>query len=399
MKKALLMLTGGRGVPDMLVVKYLKPDIIFNLTTETGLRNAEHLKKLVEEKFHCIMEILPPIHLSSETDEEAEQEIKDACNQALQKEPEAEWIMHFTSAPKIVGIYAHDVARDHKIPYWFLETSGKKVVSMVTASPVNCDTLFKASVEEYMNAYGRVHERTKSEKYRELAESLYPVAKLLIQDSIATQLLLQEVRKSTKEQEEQKDPQLLEILIKAQAEKLIQQLYARSIFTNIKQTKEGFHCTISDFDHREFLKGDWLEIYVWREAKEAGFADDCQWSYKITAKLPSNELDLALTYNAQLLVAECKSGRRPFQVEYLYKLHSIADLVGNNYVQLIFITSIPRPKENDIYNFEMFNNFCQQADVRRIRVVTGDELPQIGSILREVMRVDKTDVPVQHGVH
>src|SRR5712692_9232150 len=137
MKKALLLLTGGRGVPDMLVVKYLKPDIIFNLTTETGRGNAENLKKLAEEKFHCTMEILPPIHLSSETDVEAEQEIKEACIQALQREPEAEWTMHFTSAPKIVGIYAHDVARDHKIPYWFLETSGKKVVSMVTVSPVN----------------------------------------------------------------------------------------------------------------------------------------------------------------------------------------------------------------------------------------------------------------------
>lgn len=399
MKKALLMLTGGRGVPDMLVIKYLKPDIIFNLTTETGLRNAENLKKLAEEKFHCYMEILPPIHLSSETDVEAEQEIKEACIQALQREPEAEWIMHFTSAPKIVGIYAHDVARDHKIPYWFLETSGKKVVSMVTVSPVNSDTLFKASVEEYMNAYGRVHEETKSEEYRELAESLYPVAQLLIQDSVVTELLLQEVRRASKEQEEQKDAKLLEISVDRQAEGLIKQLHASGIFTDVKQTAQGLHCTIADFDKREFLKGDWLEVYVWAKAKEASFADDCQWGYKIAAKLPSNELDLALTYNAQLLVAECKSGKSPFQVEYLYKLHSIADLVGSNYVQLIFITSIPRPKENDKRNFEKFNNFCQQADVRRIRVITRDELLQIGSILREVMRVDKTDVPAQHGVH
>lgn len=393
------MLTGGRGIPDMLVVKYLKPDIIFNLTTETGRGNAENLKKLVEEKFHCTMEILPPIRLSSETGVEAEQEIKEACIQALQREPEAEWTIHFTSAPKIVGIYAHDVARDHKIPYLFLETSGKKVVSMVTASQVNCDTLFEASVEEYMNAYGRVHEETKSDEYRELAESLFPVAQILIQDSVATQLLLQEVRRGSREQEEQKDAKLLEISVDRQTEGLIKQLHTYGIFTDVKQTIQGLHCTIADFDKREFLKGDWLEVYIYAKAKEADFADDCQWGYKITAKLPSNELDLALTYNAQLLVAECKSGRKPFQVEYLYKLHSIADLVGNNYVQLIFITSIPRPKENDLYNFEMFNNFCQQADVRRIRVVTGDELPQIGSILRDVMRVDKIDTPVRHGVH
>ena len=58
MTKALLLLTGGRGVPDMLVVKYMRPDIIFNITTPQGLKAAQSLKDFVSRQFQCHMEIV-----------------------------------------------------------------------------------------------------------------------------------------------------------------------------------------------------------------------------------------------------------------------------------------------------------------------------------------------------
>ncbi len=91
MTKALLLLTGGRGIPDMLVVKYLRPDIILNLTTVQGLKAAQSLKDFVDRHFHLQMEILPTI------DPYDEQGIKDACKEALQLYPKADWIIHFTS--------------------------------------------------------------------------------------------------------------------------------------------------------------------------------------------------------------------------------------------------------------------------------------------------------------
>src|SRR5579875_2777251 len=146
MTKALLLLTGGRGIPDLLVVKYLHPDVILNLTTTQGLKTAQSLKSFVENHFDCQLEILPTI------DPYDEQNIKSACKAALQCYPGAEWIIHFTSSPKVVGIYAHDIAREYNIPYWFLDTDGKQVISLVreNSDDINCDKLYKVTVEEYI---------------------------------------------------------------------------------------------------------------------------------------------------------------------------------------------------------------------------------------------------------
>lgn len=381
MTKALLLLTGGRGVTDMLVVKYLRPDVVFNLTTTVGLKDAAKLQKLVQAEYGCKMEILSPI------DPYSEQEIKRACSDILQKRPDAEWIIHFTSSPKIVGIYAHDVAREHDIPYWFLDTGGKKVISLVKEIPVDTEQLFQAYVEEYMGAYGRTYEIPKSLTYRKKAESWYPLAKMLAHNAEATQLLLNGVRSTTS----------LDIAVDKQTEQLIRQLSTHDpdFLTIRESTTDKLQCTISSNDIRDFLLGDWLEVYVWQEAIRAKFANDCHWGYKIVADLPSNELDVVLTYNARLLIAECKTrnSKRPFDTDDLYKLHSIADLVGGNYVRQIFVNSHPRPATKN----ESFDNFCQQADLRHIRVVTGEQLPDIGNILRQEMGVEKSRLLPTYG--
>jgi len=362
-KKALLLLTGGRGVPDMLTMKYLRPDITFIITTSQSLRDAKNLKEFSRSHFHCDIEVLPTI------DPFDEQQIKERCVEALSREPDAEWIMHFTGSPKVVGIYTHDIARERGIPLLFLDTSGERVVSLIKDYSIDSKRLFKASVEEYMRAYGRTYEIPKSAIYRKQAESWYDISQVLAQQPEITQALLAGFRGNN----------TLAAKISAQAEPLLQQLASFGALTITSRTTDTIECNIRDNDTLEFLKGDWLEVYVWKEAINAGFADDCQWGYKIVAELPSNELDLALTYKARLLLAECKTSRNPFETDHLYKLHSVAELVGGNYVRQVFVTNCPRPKTSN----ESFDNFCRQADVRHIFVVTGEQLTDIGQLLKQ----------------
>lgn len=164
---------------------------------------------------------------------------------------------------------------------------------------------------------------------------------------------------------------------------LLEQLETMDALTIESIQEENVMYTIKSSNMQEFLQGDWLEIYVWHEAIEAGFANDCQWGYKIQADLPSNELDVALTYKARLLIAECKTLSKPFNPEFLYKLHSVADLVGGNYVRQIFITNHTKPIDKN----ESFENFSQQAAIRRTFVVTGEQLPEIKEILRQQIDV------------
>ncbi len=98
---------------------------------------------------------------------------------------------------------------------------------------------------------------------------------------------------------------------------------------------------------------------------------------------------MALTYKARLLIAECKTSRNPFETDHLYKLHSVAELVGGNYVRQVFITNCPRPKTNN----ESFDNFCRQADVRHIFVVTGEQLTGIGPLLKQQIGAAGSSLP------
>ena len=369
MTKALLMLSGGRSLPDLLVLKYLRPDVAINITTTQGRANARYFQQFSQAHFGLTMEVPPAINPFNE------QEIKNACRAALQCLPGAEWTMHITTSPKIVGIYAHDIAREYGIPCWFLDTDGKQVVSLVKQSEkVDNERFFKVTVEEYMQAYGRTYEIPKPPAYRQMAESWYATASALAHEPDATQLLLKAIR------EARQDP--LAIAMDVQTEQLIQQLAALGVLSITGKSAYRLNCTIANSEHLEFLKGDWLEVYVWTETIKARFADDCQWGYKIRTELPANELDLVLTYNARLLIAECKTSKDPFATDHLYKLHSVADLVGGNYVRQVLITNCLQPKRKN----NQFDNFTQQAKLRRISVITGEQLPEVSALLQQEIK-------------
>jgi hypothetical protein len=363
MKRALLLLTGGRSLPDMLVIKYLRPDIILNLTTKQGLRQAEEFKKLLSEKLSIEMEVLPTINPFSE------QEIKDACRAALMHYPGADWIMHFTTSPKIVGMYGYEIAHEFNIPYWFVDTEGEQILYFIRGSEVDTNQFFKATVEEYMLSYGRIFVVPKGESYRLKAEAWYPVARLLAENPQEAEVFLKAIR----------GVEVLNITVNVQASSLVEKLVALNALTIVNTSTTDLHCRIRNASMLKFLKGDWLEVFIWREAVNAGFADDVQWGYKIVADLPSNELDVVLSHKARLLIAECKASNRPFNPDHLYKLHSVADLVGGNYVRQVFITHIVTD-END----EGFNSFCEQARIRRTKVITGEMLLEAGSIFKDL---------------
>jgi hypothetical protein len=224
-----------------------------------------------------------------------------------------------------------------------------------------------------MGSYGRTYEIPKSLAYRKKAEGWFPIAKAMAQNPQLTEIFLKAIRGKKK----------LDIQVSEQAEQLLQELEYLGVLTigNRPPFRASIECSIRDEEMLDFLNGDWLEVYVWTEAAKAGFADDCQWGYKIVADIPSNELDLTLTYKARLLIAECKTSGKPFNNDYLYKLHSVADLVGGNYVRQVFITHYPRPENKD--EKEKFENFCQQASIRRVSVIMGDQLLNIGTLLQQ----------------
>jgi len=142
--------------------------------------------------------------------------------------------------------------------------------------------------------------------------------------------------------------------------------------------------------------GDWLEVYVWHQTNLARFADDCRWGYSLVKEehhsQTSNggkhklylELDLAVMYHAQLVIAECKSVEKPFEIDkpfrgqsgYLRDIDAVAHVLGRTYVGKVFITNQPGKGQS----YEIFK---RHAHDRNIIVVTREELPKVGEILKE----------------
>ncbi len=91
----------------------------------------------------------------------------------------------------------------------------------------------------------------------------------------------------------------------------------------------------------------------------------------------TKEFDLALIYNAQLLVAECKAEQNPYIARrgHLHKLQAKANVLGGSYVCKLFITN--QPAGGDSYS-----SFCEQARQYKV-VVTAETLPDIAQILKK----------------
>jgi hypothetical protein len=148
----------------------------------------------------------------------------------------------------------------------------------------------------------------------------------------------------------------------------------------IDETDEMPVCCFSSHDSTQFLAGDWLVYYVWHEIIKVGFADDCQWGFSVIInKQTVFEIDIALTYNTQLLVVECCTSQNVFrQANHLTKLDSIAYLVGGSYVNKVLVT-------NQLRTGDSYKSFYEQANLRKIIVVTKEDLPNVGSILKREM--------------
>jgi Card1-like, endonuclease domain len=142
----------------------------------------------------------------------------------------------------------------------------------------------------------------------------------------------------------------------------------------------GISCAFTSKNAARFLgKGDWLELYVWSKIKihQPKFADDYQWGYVIKSTA-ENELDVVLTYNSQLIFVECKTDENPFsqKTKYLDGSNNKAAMLGGSYVTKIFVTNASKTMEG-------YENFKEQARLREIVIVTGEDLSNIGRILEK----------------
>ena len=368
-------------MPDVLALFYTQPHIIVVITSEEGWAGEKAFVDIAKGRpRHEFLDFVR--NVNAYKFDECERACDKTAYEIVQKAyPDAnyhlEWVFAIGSAPKITGIAAYEVAKKRGIPCLVVDTLHEKVVSLVkdveTDVDVNEQELFHPDVPNYMRIQRRTYriDNEKIANYRATVEGWGHIAQELA--------LSPETPSFTDTMRDKKAGTLVPLPPELIGSPLILALEKYGLL-EVKPNIQGETCC--SFKSSQAAKfagtGDWLEIFVWHEAKKAGFADDCQWGYKIIDGTAENELDLALTYNAQLLIGECKTDYNPFKGKrsYLDTLDSNAHLLGGNFVTKIFITNQPKTREG----YESFN---EQADKRRIVVLTAEDLPTIREHLKE----------------
>lgn len=374
-KVALLILVGGRQTANVLTALHLQPDVIVPIASQEALQEGDAWSQVKDSLKQICPNGLEEPALVDAFDIE---QIRRKCREAVGRNNDAQWYFNLTCASKIMGFGGLEVAKECSASAWYLDTITRRVVTLVGEPPES--NLFKLSVEKYLSGYGRgcIAPDEPSEKLITFAKQLAqrPIDAMKFRDSMRNSGFNSVGRNQAKTGRLTSQARFMSAIFEQSKE--------AGLLEAFSQSNGYYEITVTGNDLYCFLDGDWLEVYVYAEAQEANCFDDKKMNITIPGVSGTNNLDLAVTHSASLMIAECKT-EKDFKTEHLDKLSSIANLVGGNYVGRMFITS-KVVNANNRDEKRSFNDFCEQAKTRRVIVITGDRLKDLKRVFQSEVK-------------
>jgi hypothetical protein len=372
---ALLILIGGRQTPNVLSAQFLRPDIIAPIASREAMRPGE-----AWEKVRRVLEQLSPRVLDPHTVDAFDlNDIREQCAAAIGRFPDARWVCNITCATTIMSIGAYEVGRMRNASVWYFDTAGRRVVTLA-GQPPDGDP-YRLSVENYLQIYNRAAQPTPPPPVSWVA-----LARQMAQAPDEAIEFREILRRANADARFTQPRRLAVLSLTPTMVQWCEQAQAAGFISAIHQHSNHHEILQADGAFWDFVNGAWLEIYAWDAAQRAGCFDDCRPGIEIPAQgglSPMNQIDLAATHAASLLIAECKTEARPFRTEHLDQLRAITSMIGGSFVGALFITARSQHKADA----QALAAFRAQAHARQIVVVTGDQLNQLPDILtREATR-------------
>ncbi|HVB24672.1 MAG TPA: DUF1887 family CARF protein [Ktedonobacteraceae bacterium] len=394
MTKALLTLFGGRSfLPTALLVIHEKPNIVVAISSKQSHDDLPQLKQAID-KFQNELEFTCHLETPEGVDAFDVNKIQQLCENAISQHLDAEWIFDITGGTSLMSIAAYEAARKSKetintsINCWYLNTAQTRVISLV--GKMQNKRIFQISVDGYAAAYKHTlqagtFEGLQNSKRKDWFQFAQRLGKNPSDIS-----LLKTVMNKIIDRPGINNPRFYTIPdVSDETFALLEEAQLVGLLSLLsKEASDSLSFRLTHLQDK-FLNGAWLEAYVWDEAcklyDETGqqlLFDDCKWNQSLDGDT-NNELDVAMTYKAQLIIAECKTGERgTFAPDTLYKWDSVANSFGGKFVGKLLITSLQTPPETERGQFQSFKDFLARAHSKSIVVVTAEKLPVIGEILK-----------------
>lgn len=384
-KHALLILIGGRQIPNILTAQYLNSDFIVPIASHEAMadgREWSRIKGSLEQICpHGVID--PTLYPEFCVDAFDLKQVKKAVRAALKMYPEALWVFNVTCATTIMSIGAYEVGKKRSDSIWYLDTLTRRVVTLAGQAPET--NLYNLKIPAYMAAYGRDTKTYTSEPTQE--EIAF--AQFLSEHPAEAMHFRTALEKANANRGPQYESRTITLrnVSGMMRDFCIYAQKAGMLTSLVENPEKSLCCELPNNKFWKFFEGTWLEIYAWSCARDTRVFDDYCINLCIPTSNPlessSNEIDLAITYSASLLIAECKCEKNPFQTEHLTKLRAVANMIGGNFVGCVFIAAqVSSEFPGDKNKHGTFDHFCSQARAHQIVVVPGEELKDLQMILQ-----------------
>ena len=189
MKKALLILFGGRIMPNVLTILNEEPDLVIPIISIDEEKNFERFEKGIKTLFS---EKQRPFDWKKNWDASFKvkafdlEDIKEKCLQAIHEHPGYEWIFNITSATTIMSMGAYEAAKECiaqaiSVSCWYLDTAHTSVVRLIGKE--RDSSIFDISLDDYVAVHNRRLENSVWQKPRaDIEKQWLPFADFLIEN-------------------------------------------------------------------------------------------------------------------------------------------------------------------------------------------------------------------------
>ncbi|WP_298820639.1 Card1-like endonuclease domain-containing protein [Chloroflexus sp.] len=370
---ALLLLIGGRQTPNILSAQFLRPQIIAPIASQQALQPGREWDKVKPILKQLSSQLLSPQAVNAFD----LNDVQTACTTIMQQYHDMHWICNITCATTIMSIGAYEAGKACQASIWYFNTNGRQVVVLAGQAPQG--NPYRLSVADYLQIYGRIVKPSEPP-----AQSWIDLAWILAgtPDEV---LDFRELLRQAKTNTSYTAPRWLQQLpLTPSIAAWLPNILAAGLIDQVQAHSNGYDLHQCHPDLWKFFDGLWLEIVAWDAARRAGCFDDCCFGVEIpvAGQSANNQIDLALTFAASMLIGECKTEKDPFKTAHLDQLSSIADMIGGSFVGKLFITARSRQQVNP----DTLRSFEDQAKAREIVVVTGEQLTELPSILEQEAR-------------
>ncbi len=372
-KRVLLNLVGEQPMPSLIPILQYRPGVVIFLYSDRTAPQVADVCAALElagmDATQCVkMRIYPARFIRS----------ADVIPRILADYPNAQFLFNLSGGTKLMALSLYRAAQGRG-DILYISADDECILHLQPATIVEEPITVQVSVAVYLRTHGARIDPARSLDVASLSPTLFEVARLLAQWTLGLADWRRALGRRKRVNPSAPYPVRVSLPRPSPVEAGIVGLLVRHGL--VRAVGKGASFIVDDHKTWLFLNGGWLELYAFDVARQMGLSHDCRVQVGIEhPELGQNELDLVVMRGTVATICSCKTGSAPrgsAKVRLLDELEARASALGT-FCGKLLIVSQPRKTYGD--------SFVQRAKQMGIEVATGEDLPELATLLERASR-------------